>query len=153
MSAMGVDTIAILRVKRKDCKGAMWSKGFSRLAYCRERQGGIQMQGRVRRHVSRVGTRASGLIQTVLRPKCARGETELTGIGSSVTAQSCLPNQPVPHCVCPSGHEQDRQGVWKCFYLVGGSNDHDRSGAGSFRLELKVEVLRTSGNYKRRWVN
>ena len=98
-----VDTIAIWRVKRKVCKGARRPESFSRLAHCRERCADAdnvdtQIQGRVRRHASRAGTRASGLIQTVLWPNCARGETELSGIGSSVTAQSCLPDQLVPHC-------------------------------------------------------
>jgi len=31
------------------------------------------------------------------------------------------------------GHEQNKQGVWRRFYLGGSS---DPSGAGSFRLEL-----------------
>ena len=37
MSPTDVDAMAILRAKRKDCKGARWSENFSRLAHCRER--------------------------------------------------------------------------------------------------------------------
>ena len=32
-----MDAMAILRAKRKDCKGVRWSENFSRLAHCGER--------------------------------------------------------------------------------------------------------------------
>ena len=142
MSPADVDAMAILRAKRKDCKGARWSENFSGLVHCRERCAdvGSVVQGRVRRHASRAGTRAFGLIQAVLWPNRARGETELIGIGSPVTAQFCLPDQPVPHCVCSPvagdpGHEQNKQGVWRRFYLGRSSNPSD--GAGSLCLDVR----------------
>ena len=142
MSPTDVDTMAILRAKRKDCKGARWSENFSGLVHCRERCAdvGSVVEGRVRRHASRAGTHASGLIQAVLWPNRARGETELIGIGSSVTAQFRLPDQPVPHCVSSPvagdpGHEQNKQGVQRHLYLGRSSNPSD--GVGSLCLDVR----------------